>query len=179
MHGGTAIWRCYGGNRFSEDVDVYLPRPAGVAVNRLVEGLFRKGLARKKFKQTENAIYAKFSYVGFPLSLEALFRSVRSSVVKPFEMADGTFIMVNVLSPEALLLEKISAFEARRKVRDLYDMFFLINLAAREAEVVAELGRMLKVFRAPEDPGMLRTLVITGSIPTVGGMVEEIGRWAR
>ncbi|MEM1546291.1 MAG: nucleotidyl transferase AbiEii/AbiGii toxin family protein [Candidatus Methanomethylicia archaeon] len=25
IHGGTAIWRCYGSNRFSEDVDVYLP----------------------------------------------------------------------------------------------------------------------------------------------------------
>ena len=26
LHGGTAIWRCYGGNRFSEDVDFYLQR---------------------------------------------------------------------------------------------------------------------------------------------------------
>ena len=26
IHGGTAIWRCYNGNRFSEDVDVYLSR---------------------------------------------------------------------------------------------------------------------------------------------------------
>ena len=26
MHGGTAIWRCYQGNRFSEDIDVYLPK---------------------------------------------------------------------------------------------------------------------------------------------------------
>jgi predicted nucleotidyltransferase component of viral defense system len=25
FHGGTCIWRCYGGNRFSEDIDVYLP----------------------------------------------------------------------------------------------------------------------------------------------------------
>ena len=24
IHGETAIWRCYGSNRFSEDVDVYL-----------------------------------------------------------------------------------------------------------------------------------------------------------
>jgi predicted nucleotidyltransferase component of viral defense system len=24
IHGRTAIWRCYGSNRFSEDVDVYL-----------------------------------------------------------------------------------------------------------------------------------------------------------
>jgi predicted nucleotidyltransferase component of viral defense system len=25
IRGGTTIWRCYGSNRFSEDVDVYLP----------------------------------------------------------------------------------------------------------------------------------------------------------
>ena len=24
LHGGTAIWRCYGGNRFSDDLDIYL-----------------------------------------------------------------------------------------------------------------------------------------------------------
>ncbi|MDI6643012.1 MAG: hypothetical protein QMD95_03060, partial [Candidatus Hodarchaeaceae archaeon] len=24
LHGGIAIWRCYSGNRFSEDVDAYL-----------------------------------------------------------------------------------------------------------------------------------------------------------
>ena len=26
LHGGTAIWRCYKGNRFSEDVDVYISK---------------------------------------------------------------------------------------------------------------------------------------------------------
>ncbi|MFH1246948.1 MAG: nucleotidyl transferase AbiEii/AbiGii toxin family protein, partial [Candidatus Micrarchaeota archaeon] len=26
LHGGTAIWRCYAGNRFSEDLDFYMPR---------------------------------------------------------------------------------------------------------------------------------------------------------
>ena len=24
FHGGTAIWRCYKGNRFSEDIDIYM-----------------------------------------------------------------------------------------------------------------------------------------------------------
>jgi len=24
LHGGTAVWRCYGGNRLSEDLDFYL-----------------------------------------------------------------------------------------------------------------------------------------------------------
>ncbi|MEM2965006.1 MAG: nucleotidyl transferase AbiEii/AbiGii toxin family protein [Candidatus Bathyarchaeia archaeon] len=26
LHGGTAIWRCYSGNRFSEDADAYIER---------------------------------------------------------------------------------------------------------------------------------------------------------
>lgn len=26
LHGGTAIWRCYLGNRFSEDIDIYIER---------------------------------------------------------------------------------------------------------------------------------------------------------
>ena len=26
IHGGTAIWRCYNGNRFSEDIDVYIKK---------------------------------------------------------------------------------------------------------------------------------------------------------
>ena len=26
LHGGTSIWRCYKGNRISEEVDVYLNR---------------------------------------------------------------------------------------------------------------------------------------------------------
>ena len=26
LHGGTAIWRCYNGRRFSEDLDFYLPK---------------------------------------------------------------------------------------------------------------------------------------------------------
>jgi hypothetical protein len=25
LHGGTVIWRCYGGNRFSEDIDAIIP----------------------------------------------------------------------------------------------------------------------------------------------------------
>lgn len=35
LHGGTAIWRCYNGLRFSEDIDLYLPR-----TERKIEALF-------------------------------------------------------------------------------------------------------------------------------------------
>ncbi|TDA31485.1 MAG: hypothetical protein DSO04_03905 [Hadesarchaea archaeon] len=36
LHGGTAIWRCYSGNRFSEDLDVHLGSREGL------ENLFRE-----------------------------------------------------------------------------------------------------------------------------------------
>lgn len=26
LHGGTCIWRCYQGKRFSEDIDMYIPK---------------------------------------------------------------------------------------------------------------------------------------------------------
>lgn len=32
FHGGTAIWRCYGGNRFSEVIDLYLPNDKKVNI---------------------------------------------------------------------------------------------------------------------------------------------------
>jgi len=46
LHGGTAIWRCYQGNRFSEDIDVYIPRN----VDKISS--FFMSLEKKGFKQT-------------------------------------------------------------------------------------------------------------------------------
>src|SRR3989338_8712536 len=58
LHGGTAVWRCYQGNRFSEDVDIYLHKDS-----RRIEELFalleKRGFALIKKKMTENAIYSK------------------------------------------------------------------------------------------------------------------------
>jgi predicted nucleotidyltransferase component of viral defense system len=37
LHGGTAIWRCYSGSRFSEDIDMYLEKD-----EEKIEQLFRE-----------------------------------------------------------------------------------------------------------------------------------------
>ncbi len=179
LHGGTAIWRCYKGNRFSEDLDVYLPRSARKAVGLFLEGLERRGLARQKFKETQNAIFGKFAFAGFPVRVEALFRDTKSYTVRPFEMFDGTFITANVLEPSELILEKASAYADRRKVRDLYDIFYLTHLAERSAAAAREVRKLVANFKPPEDPSVLRTLIIAGSVPTVRAMLEELERWAR
>ena len=49
LHGGTAIWRCYNGKRFSEDLDFYLPNDKK-KIEALFENLKKAGFNIKKRK---------------------------------------------------------------------------------------------------------------------------------
>ena len=50
FHGGTAIWRCYNGVRFSEDLDFYLPRELK-KINLFFENLEKLGFIVEKKKR--------------------------------------------------------------------------------------------------------------------------------
>lgn len=180
LHGGTAIWRCYGGNRFSEDVDVYLPPPFEEASLRAFrEALRAKGFLTEKLKQTRNAIYARLSYGETEVRFEALLKGVGGPVARTFELTDGARISVRTLTPEGLLAEKARAYLGRRKVRDLYDVFFLLSLVSREPEVVASLDELAEGYEPPVDEGVLKALVISGSVPDAEGMLEAVRSWVR
>ncbi len=180
MNGGTAIWRCYGSNRFSEDVDFYLPSNTGTATLQILrQGLSSKNLATEKFKKTNGTLFAKLSYTGTTVRLEAIFKDIKHSAIKPYEMSDGTSILVNTLSPEDLILEKISAYQARRKVRDLYDIYFLLSLLKERKKVRNALQEFLGKLQSPTDERELQTLIISGAVPTTDALVEEIEKWAR
>lgn len=112
------------------------------------------------------------------MRLEALFRTVDKQEVRAFEMVDGNFATANVLAPEDLLLEKVSTYIGRSKVRDLYDIFFLTHLTRGNDAVREQVRKLLTNFRWPEDESVLRTLVVAGSVPTVKAMLETIDRWA-
>ena len=178
LHGGTAIWRCYGGNRFSEDVDFYLPLAARGETSVLSTAFHRKGLAQQKLKETSNAVFATFGSGPLSVRFEASFRNVKDAVVRSYEMVDGTFTAVRTLRPEALLAEKATAYLSRRKVRDLYDVFFLLHIAEADAGVRKTLLGLKKSFQPPVDYGTLKAIVTTGSVPAVSDMREEIERWA-
>lgn len=178
LHGGTAIWRCYGGNRFSEDVDFYFPGSARRNLAKLAENLKRKGLETQGIRETANAVFAKFGEGVRSVRLEATFRT-SVSVVRPFEMIDGTFVTIRTLRPEGLLMEKISAYRERRKVRDLYDVYFLTRLVEPIGGIRARTRQLLERFERPADEGELKAIIISGVAPRVGEMIEAIQRWAR
>jgi predicted nucleotidyltransferase component of viral defense system len=179
IHGGTAIWRCYGSNRFSEDVDFYFPLEVKEKLQVLTENLKKRGFIIEKFKRTNNTIFAKFSYLNTSIRLEAVFKKIKKYVTKNFEMSDGTFILVNTLSPEEMILEKISAYKKRKKVRDLYDIFFLLKFVENKEKIKEVLKDFLEKFEKPEDEKELKVLIISGSIPNVESMVEVMRAWVR
>jgi predicted nucleotidyltransferase component of viral defense system len=180
IHGGTAIWRCYGSNRFSEDIDIYLPLTLKNAnFQEFLDSLKRKGFIIQKFKKTNNSIFAKFSYYDAIIRFEAVFKNVKNFVTKRFEMSDGTFILVKTLKPEEIIKEKVLAYLKRRKVRDLYDIFFLLRFVEKKEEVGKVLNQLIKNFQKPIDEKELKVLIISGSIPTVEEMAEEVSKWVR
>jgi len=180
IHGGTAIWRCYGSNRFSEDVDFYFPpRLKKARFEDLQTSLKGKGFSILKFKKTDNSIFAKFSNLNAVVRLEVLFKGVKDFVTKDFEMSDGTSILVNTLKPEEMVKEKISAYLKRRKTRDLYDVFYLVKSVEDKEKVRDELADFLKKFRKPADEREFKALIISGSIPKPGEMLGAIQRWVR
>ena len=179
LHGGTAIWRCYGGGRFSEDLDFYLPDATRAAGERLRRGAVAKGLTELKFKETANTLFAKFGHEGAAVSFEAAKRGPSApSVVKPFVMLDGNLMLVRTLSPESLLVEKAAAYTSRSKVRDLYDVYFLLGIVARDARVAEAVESLVERYCPPVDEAQLRTIVVAGAVPSAEGMVGELRRWA-
>lgn len=175
LHGGTAIWRCYGGNRFSEDLDFYFPAGEnfGVAFRRAVE---ERGLQVIKYKRTKNTVFAKATNGDVEVRLEMGLRKARGEVVRQYTRADGSFADVFTLSPEALVLEKMSAYRSRRLIRDVYDIYHLRNMLEREETIKKEIDAFMADIPKPIDEKSLRTVVYSGASPTFEQIVEALSR---
>jgi len=181
LHGGTAIWRCYKGNRFSEDVDVYLKKDIG-KISAFFKKLEAIGFRIEKKKIGENSIYSKLLLGRTEVRFEALFKSMKGSL-KEYETADGNLITLYCLTAEELVNEKIQTYLKRLKVRDLYDIFFLLRYVENPKEVIEKLRCLLAHFKKPADEKELKVLILEGLVPSAESMKEYIKvqaeRWGR
>jgi len=180
IHGGTAIWRCYGSNRFSEDVDVYLPlkNKNKKTFEDFFDSLKPLGFIIKKFKLTNNTLFSKLLYENVEVRFEASFKNIRS-VVKPFELVDGNFINVLTLSPEDLIIEKINAYKKRKKVRDVYDINFLLKFVENREKILKKINEFIKNFEKPVDEKELPTIIISGVVPDTKTILKGIIAWVK
>ncbi len=172
LHGGTAIWRCYGGNRFSEDVDAYLKKDIR-RIEQFFQGLENKGFVVEKKKVGENSIFSKLIFNRTGVRFEALFKNVKGAL-KEYEGADGNFIAVYVLTPEELVIEKVDTYLKRLKVRDLYDIFFLLRQVKDNSKVSGKLKLLIREFKPPIDEKDLKVIILEGLTPPPEKMLEYI-----
>ncbi len=179
LHGGTAIWRCYKGNRFSWDLDFYFPKGFSSNLDNLKRRLAKVGVEVEKIKTTKNSIYATLTYKGRTIKFGGLFKKLTKIVTRQYRLADGTSIVVKTLSLIKLLEEKVEAYLDRRKIRDLYDIYYLSDLIDKKERLKPLLSKLLKNYQEPKGRERLESLIITGIAPNTKDMLNEIKRWAK
>ncbi len=138
--GGTALKKCYGLDRFSEDLDFTCLKE--IDIKKIENGLKRFNL---EFESETNSykeglkIILRINgplYVGIRNSLCKLvidFSFRENVLLKPLIKSIGRFLEeipqfdVFVMQEKEILAEKIRAIMTRNKARDVYDLWFLLN----------------------------------------------------
>ena len=176
LHGGTAIWRCYKGERFSEDIDAYLPKDKK-RLEIFFKNLENKGFKFEKKKISENSICSSLIIDRTAVRFEAVFKKIKGSL-KEYEDCRGNFITINTLTPEEIIKEKVQAYQKRLKIRDLYDIFFLLRYVNNKELVKEDLTTFIKNFKNPLDAPDLRAILLESLVPSVSSMLNYISKEA-
>jgi len=179
LHGGTAVWRCYGGKRFSTDIDVYAWDKN--FKEKFISAIKDRGAEVTKFKGgTVSFIRVKKDKVEIKVESRNL---EKRAIMMPYEKFDGSKINVLVLSPEDLILEKIEAYLDRRAYKDLYDITVLLNNVNNYDKIKRPLSEFAKDIPMPDESVQsfteFKATVYAGLIPTFEKMAEFVKRWSK
>ncbi|MCL4400741.1 nucleotidyl transferase AbiEii/AbiGii toxin family protein [Candidatus Parvarchaeota archaeon] len=170
--GGTALQKCYGLDRFSEDLD--FTANSEDEIKRVGESLQAlKQLYNSSFKKTEDE-----RSVTFNLRIEGpLFekqRSIQTIIIeisrREKTLRDPVLIrliskyrdleaqLVVVMDKDEIMAEKTRALLTRRRPRDLYDIYFLLK---KGAEIdFALIGKKLEYYGVKFDPVLLSARIL-------------------
>ena len=174
LYGGTAIWRCFGGNRFSEDIDIYL---SNRGLNKFIRSLPKYGI-RLLSRDKELPSIIRIAKGETSLLLETK-EGHSESMIRQYVRVDGSSTTVSVFTPAEMLISKIEAYQVRRFVRDVYDIFILTRFLDKSDHVVASsLSSFLAKSKPPVDEDVLKSLIYTGKGDfRYSEMLDYIKRW--
>jgi predicted nucleotidyltransferase component of viral defense system len=176
LHGGTTIWRCFGGKRFSKDIDIYFGKPK--TLQKIVNKLKLYADLRIDFERERHGThYYKLADSRTDISLQCKIRRVHKTGLSTYVNVDGSPVDVLTLLPEDLLMEKIAAYTDRRLERDLYDMKVLTASIYDKGKVKDALLAFLEGIKPPADRGALDALIYEGAHPTFEQLLEYLRRW--
>ena len=122
LKGGTALSTCYGLNRFSEDIDLDgTQRNMEIIVDQFCTAngyTYRSG----KDTHTVQRYFINYGNIGKPLKIETSYRRK--------EIPDNEITCINginVYTINSLCIMKSNAYSGRDKIRDLFDLSFIVN----------------------------------------------------
>lgn len=174
MHGGTAIWRCYHGNRFSDDIDVYASDAQAEKLNKELAWALSKQNVKMEYPRNIRTVSAFNDTARAKIEAMGPIGCIRP-VQREYERADGSKLIITTLSAEDFILEKIGTYEKRRYERDLYDIYHLTSLEPLSIKVKKRLRSFLDGLERPlAGKGGIAGLVYVGITPTFETMVELI-----
>ncbi len=192
FHGGTAIWRCYSGNRFSRDLDMYLKatRDRKSHYEEMSDFLKECGFAMKEKgyeRSTDTMHFLVESNVKMKIDINFRYKK---GVPAEYTRVDDSKIVILALTPEGLLDEKIEAYSnklyggrkySEPEVQDLYDMYYLTTIVRSGDESTAKRLRKLLDDIEAKPPGNARSLdhlILRGVPPDFGFMVKKLREWS-
>ena len=177
LHGGTVVWRCFSGSRFSYDIDGYLPEGSRKSLSSAFGNAARDyDIKVDKIKDTGNLMFVGLSLGDIYLKIELNHATKRlAPVVTRFERTDGTFRDVLSLNANDLIFEKIVAYKNRMFIRDMYDIYVLSDHATKSTAMAKAIADLMKKLQQPvNEGGDLATLIYDGPIQSFSNMVEHI-----
>jgi predicted nucleotidyltransferase component of viral defense system len=192
FHGGTAIWRCYSGNRFSRDIDFYYKggsKDSGQCYKEFSK-FFKDSGFPVKSSNYDNKTKTMHFIVETNTKMKAdINLDYKKGKPTEYTKVDGSKIIVLALTPEELLGEKIETYlsklESKDGIRqpeaqDLYDIYHLIGMAGKgNAKLRGDLKTLLKRIegKPPVNMKTLGNVIISGVAPSFDLMIKSIGEW--
>lgn len=179
VHGGTAIWRCYQGNRFSFDIDGYMVsmKEFKLLSDQITWEMAKRRIGLRTIRTMDTG--GVFVYVPVTSSIELKVEIVKSKrklnpVRANYERVDGSMLSILTLTPEDFILEKIAAYQSRRYIRDIYDIYQLIDRVFESKRIKEKLRKFIDSIENPINEGELQSIIISGLTPSFDYMVKYI-----
>lgn len=150
LKGGTALMLAHGLDRFSEDID--LDANKGFSLEAAIKkGCARAGVNLNSLEIAKDTGTTKRYYVDYDSEFGARRLKIESSMREHIDFSEVEKIHgVQVYSVSALIEQKIRATQGRDKIRDLYDLNFLLRhhsdkFTAHHLNDLKELGDPLHI----------------------------------
>jgi predicted nucleotidyltransferase component of viral defense system len=147
--GGTMLRLCYDLNRFSVDLDFWIIKK--VNINKLFKDIENHLNQYYTLSDSENKFYTllyELKSTNYPRSLKIEIRKeikkVETEKAIAYSQYSNTQVLLKVVSLKAMMTSKINTFLARKEIRDLFDIEFLMKKGINLPENDKTLKKLLQ-----------------------------------